>query len=142
MGPVPEYFIQAWSPTTAGDMTKIENVQRMATKLVPSLRFFPYEVRLAILGLFSMRRRRLRGDLIWVFKILKGKARMNPSKLFTPRPPCNRSGHSLTLLKSTALRTSRANSVAVRVVSPLNKLPQHLVDAPSEEVFKRRLDAA
>ncbi len=67
-------------------MTKIENVHRMATKLVPSLRLFPYEVRLAILGLFSMTRRRLRGDLIWVFKILKVKVRMDPSKLFTPRP--------------------------------------------------------
>ncbi len=75
--PVLEYCIQAWSPTTAGDMTKIENVQRMTTKLVPSLRLFPYEVRLAILGLFPC---------------LKGKVGMDPSKLFTPRPPCNRRG--------------------------------------------------
>ncbi len=140
--PVLEYCIQAWSPTTAGDMTQIENVQRMATKLVPSLRFFPYEVRLAILGLFFMKRRRLRGDLIWVVKILKEKVRMDPSKLFAPRPPCNRRRHSLTLLKPITLRTSRANSFLVRVVSPWNKLPQHVVDSPSEEVFKRRLAAA
>ncbi len=72
-----EYCIQAWSPTTAGDMTQIESVQRMATKLVPSLRLFPYEVRLAILCPFSMKGLPLRGDLIWVFKILKGKVRMD-----------------------------------------------------------------
>ncbi len=81
--PVLEYCIQAWSPTTLGDMAKVENVQRMATKLVPVLRSFPDEVRLAILGLFSMKRRRLRGDLIWVFTILKGKARLDPNNLFT-----------------------------------------------------------
>ncbi len=39
--PVLEYSIRAWSPTTASDITKIENVQRMATKLVPSLRLLP-----------------------------------------------------------------------------------------------------
>ncbi len=29
--PVLEYYIQVWSPTTLGDMAKIENDQRMAT---------------------------------------------------------------------------------------------------------------
>ncbi len=85
--PVFEYCIQVWSPTTLGDMAKFEDVQRMATKLVPAIRMFLYEVRLAILGIFSMRRRRLRGDLIWVFKILKGKVRLDPARFFTLRPP-------------------------------------------------------
>ncbi len=49
--PVLEYCIQVWTPTTLGDMAKIEDVQRMAIKLVPVIRMFPYEVRLAILGL-------------------------------------------------------------------------------------------
>ncbi len=35
--PVLEYCIQVWSTTTLGDMAKIENVQRMATKLVPAI---------------------------------------------------------------------------------------------------------
>ncbi len=62
----------------------------MATKLVPAIRMFPYEVRLAILGLISMHRRRLRSDLIWVLKILKGKVRLDPASFFILRPPCNR----------------------------------------------------
>ncbi len=61
--PVLEYCIQVWSPTTLGNMAKFDNVQRMATKLVPAIRMFPYEVRLVILGLFSMHRRRQRGNL-------------------------------------------------------------------------------
>ncbi len=56
----------------------------MTTRLVPSIRLFPYEVRLGILVLVSMKRRRLRGDLTWVFKILKGKVHMDPPTLFTP----------------------------------------------------------
>ncbi len=93
--PMLEYCIQVWSPTTLGDMAKIDNVQRMATKLVPAIRMLPYEVRLAILGLYSMRRRRLRGDLNWVFKILKGKVRLDPARFFTLRPPCFRRGNPL-----------------------------------------------
>ncbi len=65
--PVLEYCAPIWSTKTLGDMAKIENVQRMASKLVPSIRMFPNEVRLAIQGLFSMHRRRLRGNLIRVF---------------------------------------------------------------------------
>ncbi len=116
--PVLEYCIQAWSPPTLGDMAKIENVQRLATKLVPALRAFPYEVRLVILGLFFMKRRRLRGDLKWVFKILKGKVRLDPNNLFTLRSTCKRRGQALTVLKPIVLRAAQANSFAIRVVSP------------------------
>ncbi len=128
--PVLEYCIQVWSPTTLGDMAKIENVQSMATKLVPAIRMFPYEVRLTFLG------------LIWVFNILKGKVRLDQARFFTLRPPCNRRAHLLTLLKPTALTAARAHSFVVRVVSPWNKLPQEAIDSPSKEVCKRRLDAS
>ncbi len=83
--PMLEYYIQVSNPTA-----KIEKVQRMATKLAPAIRMFPFEVRLAILGLFSMHRRRIRGDFIWVIKILKRVVRLDPARFFTLRLPCNR----------------------------------------------------
>ncbi len=46
--PLLEYCIQARSPTTLDDVTKSEKVQRMATKLVPALWAFPYEIRACI----------------------------------------------------------------------------------------------
>ena len=67
-----EYCIQAWRPHLHKDIDLMEKVQRRATKMIPSLRDKPYEVRLNRLNLTTLETRRLRGDLIEVFKIFKG----------------------------------------------------------------------
>ena len=71
--PLLEYCVQAWSPTYEKDCWLLERVQKRATKMVNCIRNLPYEDRLRKLGMFSLRYRRLSGDLIEVFKFIKGQ---------------------------------------------------------------------
>ncbi len=74
-------------------------VQRIATRLVRGLRHVPYEERLRQLNLFSLERRRLRADLILVFKIFKGDVDASPFDFFLRPPRATLRGHTYRLLQ-------------------------------------------
>ena len=50
----------------------MKDIKRRATRLVSGMTGLSYEDRLKKCNLFSLSRRRLRGDMIQVFKIIKG----------------------------------------------------------------------
>ena len=64
-----EYAHSVWYPYKKCDITDIEKVQKRATKLIISLKNCSYKERLKILNLLTLKYRRLRGDMIDVFKI-------------------------------------------------------------------------
>ena len=60
----------------------LKGVQRRATKMIPSLRELSYEESLKRLGMFSLRRRRLMGNMNEVFKMMHGIDKVNLRKRF------------------------------------------------------------
>ena len=78
-----EYCVQFWSPYLRKDILALEGVQRRFTRLIPEMRGLAYEERLNRLGLYSLEFRRLRGDLIETYKIMKGLDRVEAEILST-----------------------------------------------------------
>ena len=64
-----EYCVSAWSPHYAKDKQLLERIQHRFTKLIPGIRHLPYADRLSKLNLWILEERRIRADLIEVFKM-------------------------------------------------------------------------
>ena len=134
-----EYAVQFWSPSMRKDIERLEKVQARATKLIPSVRHLSYERRLEKLNLYSLEKRRIRGQLIETFKMLKGIENIDYNKLFTLSNNQTRSnGLKLNLKRFNT--TQCGNFYTYKISSYWNRLPADVVNSTNVNQFKLKLD--
>jgi hypothetical protein len=131
-----EYCSIAWLPLLKKDKYILEQVQRRATKSVRSLRSLSYSDRLKTLNLFSLEYRRLRGCIIYTYKLFQSGLE---DQHFKPSDSGLR-GHSRKLFVERANTRLRQSFFSFITVPIWNKLPSDVVNAASLVTFKNRLD--
>jgi len=137
-----ESCVQLWSPQQKTDVDLLERAERRATKMVRGLEQLSYKERLGELGLLSLEKRRLRGDLRAAFQYLKGAYRTDGEN-FSSKACCDRTRSKGFKLRESGFSLDiRKKFFTMRVVKHWHRLPRGVVDAPSLETFKARLDGA
>jgi len=99
-----------------------------------------YEERLSELGLFSLKKRRLRGDLLNAYKYLKGGCQEDGSRLFSVLPRDKTRGNRHKLKPGKCQRNMKKNFFPLSVMEHWNRLPREVVESPSLEIFKTHQD--
>ena len=99
-----------------------------------------YEERLRELGLLSLEKRRLRGDLRNADKSLQGGCQEDGARLFPVVPSARTRGNGHKLEQRKLQLNPRKNFFPLRVTEPWPRLPREVVESPSLEIFQPRLD--
>ena len=135
-----EYGAPVWNPYSKKLSTLIENVQRRASKQIPGLSHLSYEERLRTMKLPTLQYRRYRGDMIELYKMTHDLYDKNAIRKFLNFRSSHSRGHQFNLFKHSFKKDLRKYSFKCRTTEQWNNLPDLIVNAPSMNSFKSRLD--
>ena len=99
-----------------------------------------YEDRLRYSGLMSLKSRRKRGDMIAVFKFIKGIHKIDKNIFFSLADNYRVRGHKYRIQKSHSKLDSRKYYFSNRVIKRWESLDENVAAAKTVNCFKARLD--
>jgi ribonucleases P/MRP protein subunit RPP40 len=141
-----DYCIQAWRPYLKKDIEVLEGVQRRATRMIVECKDMEYDERLRSSGLTTLETRRIRADLIEVYRIMNGldggKQQLFGGQMHSDvsLSTMETRGHPYKLSKRSCRLDIAKYSFGNRVVADWNRLPGHIVLSNNVDTFKGRLD--
>ena len=136
-----EYAEAVWSQSKVGDKDVIENVQRRATKQIPSLKNLEYTDRLKKLKMPTLKYRRLRGDMSETFKIINGIYDRDVTEGLLDLDQNTRTRRNDKKLKKKYSKLNiRKFSFTNRIVDIWNSLPNQVMTAKTVNNFEINLD--
>ena len=122
------------------DIRRLESLQRRWTREIEGVGQLVYGERLKSVGLYSLKGRLLRMDLIKVWKSFNAVVDVGLSSLFQRATYSGTRGHELKLVVPMCSTEMRRRFMAVRVVGKWNSLPERVVLKTSLHSFKTALD--
>jgi hypothetical protein len=143
-----EYASSVWSPIYKCDIQNIEKVQRRATRLVPALASLSYTERLQQLDLPTLSFRRLRTDLIFIYKLSHKLISLDTNTY------CKKCKHNNSMLSPSLSQTTRGHNfkyqishhqgirnkfMTTRCLNTWNHLSHNTVNSTSVNIFKHNL---
>ena len=138
-----EFASSVWNPHLEHDSKTLESVQRRET-LTKESHHLPYEKRLEILGLTDLKTRRVRGDFIQIYKIVRGLEKVNwcdENNILRPEQNITSRRHPFQLSRERTLGNEpRTHFLLNRMATPWNNSPKDSALAHSENSFKSKLD--
>lgn len=140
-----EYGATLWNPIQKNLINMIENVQRRASKRLPGMANLSYTERLKLLDLPTLEYRRYRGDMIELYKLFNNHYDDSTSESLRrslKNEPLRQSvrNHQFNIYKVPCQKTVRRSYFKCRTTDQWNNLPHYIVEAPSINSFKNRLD--
>ncbi len=137
--PILEYISPVWNPFLIKDIDALESVQRSFTKHLNGMQHFSYQKRLKLLNAEMLEIRRIRADLMEVYKVFHRLDCLRFDNFFQRSTRNVRHGHSENLLVQRTDKEVFKNFWSNRTIKIWNSLPTEVVLAESTAIFKKRL---